>query len=126
MFNREKIFTVYEKPEAADPAERMVLLRDGFSFGAFLFSGLWLILQRMWRVLLGYIVVTIALAMLCDTLHLTDAARTLCQLWLQLMLAFHAYDLKGWELQRRGYRMGGILAAETQMHAERRYHEFAA
>ena len=59
------IYTVYEPPlrahESAPDPERFVFVRDGFSFWAFLLAPLWMLRHRMWLVLLGYVVVTIAL-----------------------------------------------------------------
>lgn len=123
---KEKIFTVYEKPEASDPVDRVVLLREGFSFWALIFNVLWLIANRMWLVLTGYVVVAIALAIACAALQASELATTLVQFWLQVMLAYHAYDLQGWVLRRKKYRMAGVLVAESEMYAMRRYYEFAA
>jgi hypothetical protein len=121
-----KTFVVYEKPEAAEPTERVVLLRDGFSWGAFVFNALWLLVNRQWLVLALYVAAVMMLATLAQLLQLSEPSAMLMQLWLQVMLGFHAYDLQGWLLTRRGYRAAGILVAESAMHAQRRYDQFAA
>jgi hypothetical protein len=126
MFNREKIFNVYEKPESAEPTDRVFLLREGFSFWAFTFNALWLLVNRMWLVFAGYTAVSIALALLAQMLHLSEVSSMLLQIWLQLMLGYHARDLEAYGLRRKGYRLAGVLAAESEMMAERRYYEFAA
>lgn len=126
MFNHEKIFTVYEKPESAEPTDRVVLLREGFAWGAFIFGVLWLALHRRWLLLAGYILADGALMLLAAALHLSQPVSMLLQIWLQLMLAYHANDAYGWWLLRRGYRFAGVLAAESEMYAARRYYEFAA
>jgi hypothetical protein len=123
MFLRtEKIFAVYEKPEA--PTERVVLLREGFLFWAFAFSGLWLIVKRMWWVLAGYLAAVIALAAVAAELQLTEAATIALQFWLQVMVGYYANEVQGWVLTRRGYRLAGIIAAESEMYAHRRYYEY--
>ena len=126
MFTRERIFTVYEKPEAAEPAERMVLLREGFSWGALLLGGVWILMARQWVLLGLYVIAAIVLSVLAEGLHLSEISSGLLQFWLQLMLALHWRDLQGWRLTQRGYRLAGVLAAESTMLAERRYHECAA
>jgi hypothetical protein len=127
MFNKaEKIFNVYEKPEAAEPTERVELVREGFSFFAFALNVFWLIFNRMWWVLLGYIIVGVALALGAQMLHLSEVSVMLLQLWINLLLGFHAYDLQGWVMKRRGYRMAGVLVAESEMVAQRRYYEYAS
>ncbi len=126
MFTREKIFTVYEKPEASDPSDRVVLLREGFSFGAFFFNVFWLILKRMWWGIALYMGAAIAMATIAELLQLSEIAIIVLQLLLQVMLGYHANDIEGWALKRRGYRVAGVLAAESEMLAARRYYEFAA
>lgn len=125
MFTREKIFTVYEKPEAAEPSEQVLLLREGFCVWALLFHGFWLIVQRMWLVLALYVAAALVLSLGADMLHLSDLSSGVLQFGLQLLLAYHAYDLKGWGLRRRGYHLAGVLAADSAMRAEQRYYECA-
>lgn len=124
--SKEKIFNVYEKPEAAEPTERVELVREGFSFFAFALNIFWLIFNRMWWVLLGYVAVAVVLAVGAQMLHLSEVSVMLLQMWLNLLLAFHAYDLQGWVLKRRGYRLAGVLVAQSELEAQRRYYEFAS
>lgn len=126
MFQRTKLFTVYEKPEASDPSDRVMLLPEGFSWMAFLFNFLWLLYARLWLPALAFFVLSAAGFVAVETGSFSEMTNGFYQLWLQLMLGFHAYDLAGWRLKRRGYRMGGLLAAESELAAERRYYEHAA
>jgi hypothetical protein len=127
MFGKsEKIFNVYEKPESAEPTERVVLLREGFSFWAFSLNALWLLANRMWLVFAGYLALSVIVTLLAQTLHLSEISTLLLQLWLQMMLGYHARDLEAYNLRRKGYRLAGVLAAESEMMAQRRYYEFAA
>lgn len=124
MFGQsEKIYNAYEKPEAAEPTERMALLREGFSFWAFGLNALWLLLQRMWVLFGLYMLAVVMLSMLCEALDLSKISTLCVQLWLQLMLGFHAYDLQGWLLKRRGYRFAGVIVAPDDIAAERRYYD---
>lgn len=127
MFGKsEKIYNAYEKPEAAEVTERVVLLREGFSFWAFSLNALWLISQRMWSLLALYIAAIIAVSIVCDALGMAQVAIMLVQIWLQLMLGLHAYDLQGALLTRRGYRLAGVIVAQNDIAAERRYYEFVS
>lgn len=127
MFGKsEKIYSVYEKPEASEPTERVELLRDGFAFWAFVLNIFWLLANRMWVLAGAYFGVAVACAMAAELLHFTEVTNMLIQLFVQLMLGFHAYDLQGWVLKRRGYRFAGIIAADSVTAATRRYYEFAA
>ena len=126
ILKSEKIYNVFEKPEAAEPTERVALLREGFALWAFVFGAVWLVVKRQWLLLAGYLIVTIALSFLCRALNLSEISVFLVNMWLQLMLAYHVADLQAWVLTRKGYRFAGVLVAESEMHAERRYYEFAA
>ncbi len=127
MFGKsEKIFNAYEKPEAAEPTERVELLREGFSFFAFALNFFWLIFHRMWWVLLGYVALMLALGVAVQVLKLPETTMILLQTFINLLLGFHAYDLQGWVLKRKGYRLAGVLVAESELSAQRRYYEFAS
>ena len=127
MFGKsEKIFAIYEKPEASEPTDRVVLLRDGFHWGVFIFNALWFIWQRRWATLLFYMIAATALVMIADALHVSHTVSVLMQIFLNLLLAYEVNDIQGWLLRRRGYRFAGILTAESEMKAERRYYEYAA
>ncbi len=121
-----KIYQVYEKPEAAEPADRVVLLREGFSFWAFLLQLVWVLTNRMWLVAAGFFATMVAVQVAGQALHLSVLSLEMLQLLLQFLLGYHAYDLQGWCLTRKGYRRGGILVAESESAAEQRYYEHAA
>jgi hypothetical protein len=123
---KERIYTVYEKPEAAEPTERVELVREGFSFLAFFLNFFWLLYHRMWWVLVGYMVVLVGMAMVVHGLHLSETTLMILQTGLNLLLGFHAYDLQGWALKRKGYRLGGVLVGESEMAVQRRYYEYAS
>ena len=125
MFNRGKVYTVYEKPEAPEPTARVALVREGFAFWALIFGLVWLLANRLWLSALGYVLASAALAFIGNLLAVSDITLVLLQLWLQFMLAAHAYDLMRWNLARRQYRFAGIITAESPIIAERRYYEFA-
>lgn len=123
---RTKIFTAYENAERPDPADRVELVREGFSLFAFLFHVLWLLYNRLWIPAAGFVLLIGLLGYVGETFHLSQITISAVQLFLQLMLGFVACDVKGWNLARRGYRMTGVVAAETELHAQRRYYDAIA
>jgi Protein of unknown function (DUF2628) len=122
----EKIFNIYEKPEVAEPTQRVEMVREGFSFFAFVLNFFWLIFNRMWWVLLGYAAVLVLAGFAAEILKLTDPAILGLQMLINLLLGFHAYDLQGWVLRRRGYRLAGVLVGESEMDVQRRYYEYVS
>lgn len=87
-----------------------VLVREGFALLAFLFPALWFLFNRMWLVLVLYLASAAILgAALRDLPEELIGAAGLAA---QLLIGFHARDLRRWTLARRGWRMLGVVAAE--------------
>jgi len=83
-----------------------VLVKEGFSWGAFLFGWIWLVFHRAW------IPSVLALAAAVLIGGLTGAgARVLLEVGLALLLGLTGRDLVRWSLARRGYTLAHVLAA---------------
>jgi hypothetical protein len=118
-------YTVHEPPlregdTTADP-ERFVFVRDGFYFWAFLIAPLWLLVRRLWLVLLLYVVLIAALGGAFFVLQVPPAARFAVTLLLGLLIGFEAATLWRWTLARRGWKAAGIVVADDAESAERRF-----
>src|SRR5260370_36423047 len=98
------IYTVHEPPQKADGSapepERFVFVRDGFSFWAFLLAPLWMLRHRMWLVLLGYLVVTIALQVGLSVIGASATVLTVVAALLALLVGFEAATLRRFTLGR--------------------------
>lgn len=115
-----RIFTVHELPGAPLDGAGIVLVKEGFSFPAFVFSWAWLLWHRLWIALglwFGFVAVTsLAVQMLFGA-----EIATLCSLALQLWLGFEANDIRRWTMERKGYRLAGIVAGASLEEAERSF-----
>jgi hypothetical protein len=123
-------YAVYLPPPRAGVAEadalaEAVVLRDGFSVMAFLFTGLWLLAKRLWLPFLAFAVAygLIVLAQLRYGLH--PAAAAAAQLVLGLWLGLEGTTLLGRKLVDRGWRFVDVVEARNQEEAERRFFERA-
>ena len=108
------INTIHENGMKPDPADRTELVREGFSWGAFLFSGLWLLWNRLWLPALAYIFMMAVIA----RFGFSPAVLGVVQLGLQFWLGCYANDIKRWVLEHRGYGMRGVVCAESPMMAQ--------
>ena len=119
-------FTVHEPPPRKDERvtapERFVFVRDGFHFWAFLLAPLWLLVHRLWLALLGYLVVTIALAVALTLLGAPSSVKTLVSLLIALLVGFEAASLWRWTLARRKWKTLGFIVGEDAEMAERRFY----
>ena len=96
-----RIWTAHLRPRTAP-----VLVAEGFSWGALLFGGRWLLLHRAW--IAG--VLALAAGVLIGTLT-HGPARGLLEFALAVLLGLTGRDLLRWSLARRGYTLAQVVAA---------------
>ena len=121
---RTKIFTAYENTERTDPSEQVELVREGFSWLAFIFSPLWLLVHRLWLETIGFFIVAAGAVYGAHWFHLPYVTLIVFAVLLHLLVGFWAYDLKRAALARRGFSFKGVVAAETALNAQRRYYDY--
>jgi hypothetical protein len=123
-------FVVMAPPEfddvAGDPlqTDRLKFVPDRFSFLAFVFSIVWLLVNRMWLVLLFYLGLTLAIELL--TLAFNPNAVGVIAFLVSLLFGFEAQALRRWSLERKGWRIVGIVEAANKAEAELRFFYKAA
>lgn len=121
LMARLRIYTVHINPALERPYEAARFVREGFSWRAFLFTGLWLIYHRMW---LAAAVTGSATALLFYKFE--DGAFALpgyaiLTLGLHLIIGFHATDWLRSKLRRKGYVMTDITTGDSDLRAEQRF-----
>jgi hypothetical protein len=118
-------YTVHEPPnppaDRIDRADRLVFVKDGFSWAAALFGPFWLLVHRMWWPLLGWVA-------LAGSFQLLKQATALDQRWiglagfaLNLLVGLEGESLRRWTLARRGWRTLGAVTGKTLPECERRF-----
>ena len=119
------VYTVHQPPaRTADQSpepERMVFVRDGFSFWAFLWAPLWMLWHRMWVVLLGYVVLTAIFIWILVALGASRAALAVVGLFISLLFGLESSTLRRLSLRRRGWSNVGIVSGSDLEDAERRF-----
>jgi hypothetical protein len=103
--------------------EKVVFVRDGFHVWAFLLGFIWLIYRRLWLVLLGYIVVQLAAEIMLRLTQASGFAHALTMLVIALFVGSEAGALRRWTLSRRKWQQIGLVAADDEEAAERRFFE---
>jgi hypothetical protein len=120
-----RVYTVHEPPPKryennGDP-DRFVFVRDGFSFWAFLFGPLWMLRNRMWLVLLGYIGVVVVLEVAQYLLDVSSAVSFVVSLLLMFLVGFEAATMRRFTLGRRKWTNVGVIVGNNIEAAERRF-----
>jgi uncharacterized protein DUF2628 len=122
-----RIYTVFEPPlkrrAARRGPERFVFVRDGFYWSAFLFSGLWMLLHRLWLVLIAYVVLALAFGFAAERLQLSPGAGAVVGLLFVFLIGLEAGTLRRWTLRRNRWRELGTVVAPDLEAAERRFFE---
>jgi Protein of unknown function (DUF2628) len=119
------VFTVHapvaDDAERQRTADRLVFVRDGFHFWAFLLGPLWLAWHRLWLALIGYIAMMAAVEIMLSQLHTGAVARLISMFLIALLTGFEAASLRRWTLSRRKWRQLDIVVAGDPETAERRF-----
>jgi hypothetical protein len=108
-----KLFTVHVEPRL----RMAVLVKEGFSWPAFLFQPAWALWHGLWATAL-LVALGIAGVTLLPIGHEGQAAVALGQ---AALLGYVANDLHRWALERRGFRFGAVIAGRDRESAEYRF-----
>ena len=121
------IFLVFEPkdglasaPALAD-AERVVFLREKFSWPALFFGPFWLLWHRLWLALVLWVVAFIVLGVLMASLKLSDSMMFMSFLVPSLIVAFEATAIRRRKFLRKRMRDAGVVIAPDIEIAERRF-----
>jgi Protein of unknown function (DUF2628) len=118
-------YTVHEPsdppPDRIDRAERLVFVKDGFSWMAALFTPIWLIVHRLWWPLLGYAILAGVVLRLGASLDSNWAGLVLVAL--HVLVGLEADTLRRWQLERRDWRIVGSVSGRNAEECERRFFE---
>ena len=114
-------FTVF-LPPAADGAppspEKIVFLRDAFSWPAFVFGPLWLAWRRAFAAAALSLIALVVLSAGLSALRLPAEAGVWLGLAFGVWLGFEGAALVAWSLRRRGYVETDVVVADALDEAE--------
>lgn len=116
------IFTVHVPPgagDAAEAAEDVLLLREGFLWTAFLVAPVWAVVRGAWRALLVWVVAVAAVAVPGE--RFGSSAGLVVYIGFALWFGLQAQDFRRRHLAGRGWQFIDIVAAPTAREAEERY-----
>ncbi|TCZ60850.1 DUF2628 domain-containing protein [Roseicella aquatilis] len=105
-----RIWTVHPPRGAGDAAP--VLVREGFSWGAFLLTLPWLLWHRLWLEAVAWLGLVLLLAAVVP-----DRAALPVALALQFLAGAHGHDLRRAALARRGRPVADVVVAADEDHA---------
>jgi hypothetical protein len=114
-----KLYTAHRHPEASP--DQTLFIKDGFSWLAFLFPFVWLLVKRLWLGLALYVLAVAAIAAAVNAAGLTGVPVIALFLGLHILLGFEANDLHRRALLRRGFTEDGPVMGQDIEQAEMKY-----
>jgi hypothetical protein len=104
-------------PEGLDRAE---LIKDGFSWGAFIFTFIWFFVNRLWLAGVAVLVLLVGFAFLIEALDVHPLAGGIAQLLLGILIGLEANSVKRWTYGRRGRPAVAVVGASDKEEAEQK------
>ncbi len=117
------VYTVHA-PATADvrtSPDKVIFVRDGFYFWAFVAAIVWLIWHRLWLALVGYITIAIVGEIAFKFMNIGLEARFIVMFLFALLVGFEAGSLRRWKLSRGKWRQLDVVVADNEEAAERRF-----
>jgi hypothetical protein len=118
-------YTVFEPrledSDQAIHAAQFAFVRDGFSWGAFIFGLIWMLWHRLWLVSVLFLLLVCALTAAVTLAHFPTTAVVAMWVLLKLLVGLEASTLRRWTLQRRHWRDMGTIVGDNREEAERRF-----
>ena len=118
-------YTVHEPHPVADTlderATRLIFVKEGFAWLAFLSPFLWLLFNRLWREILIYILVTAGIMVLVHYTGGNNTAAGWTLLLTNLVFGFEARNIYRAALAHKGYAVIGVVTGRDLEDSERRF-----
>jgi hypothetical protein len=118
-----RIYTVHLT--AGEAPTDALLIKEGFSWPAFIFSALWALWHRMWWVALILVGLMVGLGLLMELAGLDEAVQGAASFGLAVIIGGMANDFRRSHLARRGFSERAVIAAGDREAALYRYLEVA-
>ncbi|WP_439816377.1 DUF2628 domain-containing protein [Zavarzinia sp. CC-PAN008] len=116
MLGRARVYSVHASPAAAP--EDWVLVPEGFSWGAFVFSWMWLAYRRLWLALGLFLGVLVAIGLARVLTGFDAGTHATLVLAAMVFLGLEGNDLRRARLEARGWRELGVVGARSLDEAE--------
>lgn len=120
------VYTIHApSPAGADlrATDKFVFVRDGFHFWAMVFGPLWLLWNRLWLALIGWVIFVAAFNAGLSSLGIGRGSIFFADLIVALLMGFEASSLRRWTLSRGSWRQLDVVVADDEDTAERRFFE---
>ena len=120
MFGGIKFYDIYIR-EYTDDSQEVVLVKQGFSFLAFILHVFWALFHRIWPLVLVFLGWSVVMGAMIGDGILSREVSGIMTLGLQLFTGFYAGAMRGWTLTQKHYVFSGAIAATSEEAALQRF-----
>lgn len=116
-----RLYTVHFRLYGLNPEQNLVLIKEGFSWLGFVFSGFWALAHGLWFAAAGLFVgygILMGIVFLVEPGPVTEWA---AGLGYATVVGFIANDLRRWTLEQRDYDLVGVVSGAGIDEAEKRF-----
>ena len=113
------LFTILEAPD--HKSDRLVVVKDGFSASALIFTVFWALWHRMWVISAILFALFVATGLLVNVLGINSTLGSALEIAIGLIFGFEARGLYIRSLEKAGYHMAGLIEASSREAAELSY-----
>ncbi len=105
-----RMYTAYVRHGGLDPDRDVVLVKEGFSWPAFVFGPLWALTRRLWLAAAVFALILVGSEMVMRAFVRDEIAMTILTLILSATFGWVGNDLRRRKLERRGFAFRGVVA----------------
>lgn len=121
-----RVYTIHLPPPYSGRDRDPEVIREGFSFWAFLLTFLWALFNRMFLIALALVLGLAALGVALGALQVNPLAEGVITLAAAIWIGCSANDWRRAHLARKGWKEAAVVAAPDANAALRRYADLAA
>jgi hypothetical protein len=119
------VFTVHQPPlgasENTPEPTRFTFVRDGFYVWGFLLSVLWMLRHRLWLVAVLFVALSVLIVIGLRLVGAPSGFQAFAIIALAFLVGLEGATLRRWTLARRGWTNVGVVIADNEDDAERRF-----
>ena len=108
-----RMYTAYVRHGGLDPDRDVVLVKEGFSWPAFVFGPLWALTRRLWSAAAAFALALAASEALVYAIELDPTAQTTLMLGISMVFGWIGNDLRRRHLERQGFIFRGVVAGDN-------------
>ena len=115
-----RVYTVH-LPSLLSWDKTPVLIKEGFSWGGFVFGMIWALWHRLWIEAAALLALTLAVGVIADYIDLSEPIEAAVMVTIAVLVGCSGHDWRRESLRQRGYHEIGVVVGPNMDEALRRF-----